>query len=80
METKKMVTDTLLQNKGKFQYLGYISCRIRWKDDGVEQDDFISLPPITEDNDEYFVYNTTFENLLQEIENDSLDFNIIEIY
>lgn len=82
MKTKEQIIEILLQDKYRFEFLGLLGCRIRWKDDGAEQDDSIALFPIAEDenDDEYFVYRTTLDDLVQEIKEDSLDFDIIEIY
>lgn len=79
MKTKEKIIEILLQDKYRFELLGLLGCRIRWKDDGAEQDDMIALHPVLDD-DEYFVYETTLDNLVQEIKEDSLDFDIIEIY
>ena len=82
MKTKETIIDILLNNRSQYEFLGSLGCRIRWKDDGLEQDDRIALFSIAEDEKEdgYFVYTTTLDDLVQEIKEDSLDFDIIEIF
>lgn len=82
MKTKETIIDILLRNRSQFEFLGCVNCRIRWKDDKAEQDDRIAISLILEDEDEdeYFVYSAAFDDLIQELQDDSLEFDIIEIY
>lgn len=78
MEEDKII-QTLIASKERFEHSGWFYCRIRWKEDGMEQDDVIALSNKVED--EYCVYYAeSVDALIEEINNSTLDFDIISVY
>ena len=78
MEEDKII-QTLIASKERLEHSGWFYCRIRWKQDNMEQDDIIALSNKVED--EYSVYySPSIDKLIEEIKNKTLDFDIIKIH
>lgn len=76
---KEAIIAKLLEEKAYYERLGWLYCRIRWKDDNMEQDDVIALSNRVED--EYSVYfSQSVDALIKEMKDDTLAFDIIKIY